>query len=398
MFHFQINFAYLWKHISDKIDRRKKMKSKAYISHLKRKGLYVKEKPFSDPKKSLLIPFWWAERKLEVVARWLSNLALLEIFGLLGNISILLAVISFLSEQDNRHDQDILSSWQTVTSASGQTGSGGRLEAIEFMISQPMRFPWPCRYERYFLAESELLIELGLPTEPYFPRCILFQPSQSLEGLDLSSNVKQPFMTGSGVYLSGLQAPKVILSKSNLEYVNLSHANLNQAILVDSKLQSVSLRNAQLMGANLQGSDLQYADLRGANLSGADLFGANLKGSNLTDAILPNARLLLADLSDTVLERTDLHKSDLRGVKLQGSRLIEADLSGAQLDEVNFLEAEELIQMDGRLDSAIYTTKNSVCGYVPARMPPCETKFPEILNPKSNNMITREEHSNEEKS
>lgn len=36
----------------------------------------------------------------------------------------------------------MFAAWQTITSAHGQSGSGGRIKAIEFLNSRPWRFPW----------------------------------------------------------------------------------------------------------------------------------------------------------------------------------------------------------------------------------------------------------------
>ncbi len=64
------------------------------------------------------------------------------ILGKLGNLAIVIAVVSLVLVEDVRHNNQVFNAWQTITSAQGQSGSGGRIEANKFLNSRPLRFPW----------------------------------------------------------------------------------------------------------------------------------------------------------------------------------------------------------------------------------------------------------------
>ncbi len=66
---------------------------------------------------------------------------------------------------------------------------------------------------------------------------------------------------------------------------------LKEAIMRDADLSGANLSDAYLGGADLSGANLSDAYLRGADLSGANLSGANLSGANLSDAYLRGANL-----------------------------------------------------------------------------------------------------------
>jgi hypothetical protein len=85
----------------------------------------------------------------EPLLRWADNQALISLLGVVGNIGILIAVVSYVGSEKQRRDAEVLNAWQTLTSAYGQSGSGGRIQALEFLNASPganwrRRFPWFC--------------------------------------------------------------------------------------------------------------------------------------------------------------------------------------------------------------------------------------------------------------
>ena len=244
--------------------RSKQPKTKSEIDYLTI-GYYIRNsKQRSGP--VWLRPFEWTERRLEAFAAWLQSLAFLEILGIVGNLSIIVAVSTFVANQDVRHDQDVIAAWQTITSAAGQSGNGGRKEAIEFLVSQPWRFPWPlCR------EGSD------------WPSCVVRQPKQSLAGLDVGHEI------GPGVYLLRLNVPNGDLRAANLRHADLSEANLQQTVLVGANLQQATLWKTNLQQADLAKAHLPEAVLREANLQQADLTGTNLQQVDLREANLAGA-------------------------------------------------------------------------------------------------------------
>ncbi|MEO0853893.1 MAG: hypothetical protein AAFY15_10395, partial [Cyanobacteria bacterium J06648_11] len=103
---------------------------------------------------------------MKVSLLWLKELAVSDILKILGSVGIAGAVISFLATQDIRHDRDVFAAWKIIIDAEGHAGNGGRKEAIEFLHSRPLRFPWFCREGKKY------------------PRCIYRQERQLLGNLN----------------------------------------------------------------------------------------------------------------------------------------------------------------------------------------------------------------------
>lgn len=239
--------------------------------------------------------------------------------GLVSNMSILFAAITYISSEKHRRDAEVLNAWQTLTSAHGQPGNGGRIQALEFLNSSPganwrRKFPWFC--------------------SP-MPLCIW--PSESLNGIDLSSEVNEDSMSGKqfGVYLVNVVLPKASLREANLSGANLGNADLRAARLWKANLEGSFLRSSNLEGADLGGANLEGADLGAANLEGADLGGANLEGAALQTANLKSSNLPVTNLAMTDLRGANLEGADLGGANLEGADLTSTILEGANLARAN---------------------------------------------------------------
>ncbi|NER28406.1 MAG: pentapeptide repeat-containing protein [Symploca sp. SIO1C4] len=188
----------------------------------------------------------------------------------MGNVSLIIGVIVFISGEDQRREAEIYQAWQVITAAHNQAGSGGRKEALEFLNSEPRRTPWFwMRWER-----------------------------QSLQGLEAPK-----------AYLKGIQLSEADLGRANLQQANLGRANLQQAYLLRTNLQQASLWGANLQQAYLLEANLQQAYLWGANLQQAYLEYANLQQVNLGYANLQQAYLIGADLQQAYLIGADLQQS-----------------------------------------------------------------------------------------
>jgi uncharacterized protein YjbI with pentapeptide repeats len=147
--------------------------------------------------------------------------------------SILFLATLYLFERDERRKLSHYQAWSMINSAMTQSGSGGRIDALQD----------------------------------------LNQDGASLAGLN-SSNA----------YLTGVR-----LENADLKRANFSFANLNQATLDRAKfLRQACLCEATLLGADLTKANLTGANLRKANLTGAKLEGADFSGANLREAILRN--------------------------------------------------------------------------------------------------------------
>ena len=206
-------------------------------------------------------PYYLLEKRiLEPADAWIKRQASISI---LSQLAILAAIIAFIGGEEVRRNNEVFSAWQTITSAHKQSGSGGRREALQFLNSRPLRFPWiGWTKKRYFWDEREKRCKLKRLYGLRWKR-------QHLIGLSAPN-----------AYLADIHLCGAWLWTSELNGAKLWRANLAFAILWRSNLQ-----DAELVGANLERADVRFADFKRANFQG------------------------------TILKRAPIAKADFRGAK-----------------------------------------------------------------------------------
>lgn len=218
-----------------------------YQEHRRRCGHHIP--PTKHTK--LVESFYSLEKHLESLLDWLKNLAFLEIIQLFGNLSILSAAIFVIFNERQQRNTEIYQAWQVITAAYNQSGSGGRIEALEFLNSKPRRNPW------FWLHWEQ----------------------QSLAGLAAQK-----------AYLVDIQLAHATLANANLQEAILAKANLQGSNLLGANLQKAIFEAANLNQTNLAGASLQSADLEGATLQEAVLVGTNFAQANFQNINLQNAK------------------------------------------------------------------------------------------------------------
>ena len=206
--------------------------------------------------------------RLRKISKRLNKQPLLSILGQLDKLALIIALFTFILGEDSRHNTAVFQAWQTITTAEGQTGSGGRIEALEFLNSRPWRLPW-----------------IGLTEEEWF-----------LDEFTGKCKHRELPVLGSRwerQSLRNLSIPKAYLVEVKLCGANLAETNLKEA----------KLWKADLGGTDLWKSNLVKADLAETHLGGTKLEKANLKGAHLWEANLEEANLEQAKLEDTNLSR-----------------------------------------------------------------------------------------------
>lgn len=231
---------------------------------------------------------WWeatpAERSLETFVYDLKNLAIFELLALFANVAIVFSLGAFLlGGEQQRRNTEVFEAWQVITAAHGQTGSGGRIKALELLNSSP-----------------------GVPGRRRWFGAVW--SSEFLNGINLSR-----------AYLTNVQLPK-----ANLQSANLQEANLYSANLQESNLQSANLQKVNLESANLQEAYLVFTNLQEANLYSANLWRANLVSADLRETHLWYANLQEANLSMANLQGADLYDVNLQKTVLLATNLVQA--------------------------------------------------------------------------
>jgi uncharacterized protein YjbI with pentapeptide repeats len=245
------------------------------------------------------------ERNTEWLVEKLQSIALFDLLEILGKLAILVAVIVFLIGIDDRRKQSKYEAWQVITSAQGQEGTGGRIDALQTLSGA----------------------------------------GESLEGVVAEDAMLAGVSLREGTDLDNARFQKSDLSDAELERVFLRNADLEKAKLAGARLDGANLTGVVLREADVSGAELSSAVLSGAQLQDATLQGANLQGANLSDAQLQNANLSGAHLEGATLTGAKLHNTDLSGAWLS-----EADLELAELENANLKGAVlEGALMDGAL-------------------------------------------------
>ena len=168
---------------------------------------------------------------------------------------------------------------------------------------------------------------------------ITLQPGAAAHRCDLS-----------GATIIGLDLHGISFAWSNLTGVNggcdpdqprtnLAGARIYRAILVNAKLCDAILTDADLHGSDMTNISLEDASLNRANLSWADLDGATAGFAPFIDANLSNAHWENGSAVGARFDGADMHRIDLSGTSLRAANLTGADLRYAQLDGVDFTNA-----------------------------------------------------------
>lgn len=150
------------------------------------------------------------------------------------------------------------------------------------------------------------------------------------------------------------------LTRTNLNYVNLSGSNLNSANISNAFLIETNLENSRLNQTNLENSNLNQALLKGAYAS-----GANFKDAYLIKAQLENAFLIKTDFQNAFLMEANLKNCYLTGANFDNASLYKADLRGAKgltVEQLTQAKTLYLAQFDDDILQQIKATLPELVG------------------------------------
>ena len=178
---------------------------------------------------SIYQPYYKLEKRiLEPVDAWIDKQAFFAILGKLGNLAVVVAIVTFVFGENVRRNNEVFAAWQTITSAHGQSGSGGRIKALNFLNSRPLRFPWIGWTKDLFWDEK---------AEECKEKLVLGRRWQRENLVGLSAPNK--------AYLAKILLCDANLRGANLQDAYLRWANLQQAILIKLKnLTSNQIKSA----------------------------------------------------------------------------------------------------------------------------------------------------------
>jgi Pentapeptide repeats (8 copies) len=169
----------------------------------------------------------------DIVLLRLKNLGKLLLLSGAG-LSALLTFVQFVSGLKGAERQKYLQAWQVVNTAQGQTGNGGRTEALEYLNKESNFF--------------------------YTPKC---KENNSC--------------------LVGIKIQGANLKKVNLEGADLSSSELRGTNFEGADLRGVTFKDAHLENAVFTGADLDKATFVGAILCNTVMADGTKKSTNCSE-------------------------------------------------------------------------------------------------------------------
>lgn len=324
----------------------------------------------SRPVKAFLVVFSvsvlsiWLSKSLEQEPTSKSKLLFQALFEKAESIAIVSTAIMFFLEINDRRKRDHYEAWQVINSAAKQSGSGGRIQALQDLNDDGVDL------EGVFSPDADLTgiqLHSGKLNRANFSRSQLnrsvLEEAQLVEANLEKANLSETRLMKANLWKAHLE--KANLMEADLSGATLTNAHLEDAFLWEAKLQNTDLIEANLTGANLQGANLQRARLQGTILNqailwNADLRGAQLRGAMLRNADLREAQLGGADLEDADLEGADLSGADLKGTKLQCTAMGKAKNVTVEQVSIALLYGTELpshVQLDPDRDRSQFINK-----------------------------------------
>lgn len=249
---------------------------------------------------------------------------------LLAIVGLLISVIAFMVEMEDRQSERIFRAWEFVLenerlarsydddmSETLPTSGNATAQALEYLNRE---------FEGRFCADR-LRFFLRWLTGNIRHICLI--PSKQ------RSSLEDRYLRE--VVLEGINLPKAKLRKADLMKANLESAYLAGADLRKSELERADLSGADLTGANLKRSTLIDATLKMANLTDARLWRANLTDANLIKADFTGAELEEVNFTDAVLRYAIFEDADFEGAIFSGT-----DISGARMRGAKRLKPTQL--------------------------------------------------------
>ncbi len=231
--------------------------------------------------------------------------------GSLGRSAALVAILSLawnvcIDTITQRHQleqerlQGRYQAWQTINSAQGKPGSGGRIQALEDLKSEGISLAGADLSNAWL---NGIDLSEAILTNANFENA-------SLSYADLTgANLKFARLAGCNLY--GATLEHTILTKADLTQASLAYANLHKTFFAQIEAEQ----------ADFTGSNLRYADFGRANLTGSCFQSADLRFARIHKTDFTNCFLARADLSGATVACASFSNAVLWGTKLSSIEL-----------------------------------------------------------------------------
>jgi uncharacterized protein YjbI with pentapeptide repeats len=223
--------------------------------------------------------------------------------------------------------QKYFQAWQVISAATGQSGLGGRNEALEYLNSRTfvsfLNWGAPkCKRDNNCLVGIEInkanlkrvnLESANLDSSVFYETNFRYANLKNtvFTNAELQKSVFKGAILHNVKFIKSNLANTVFTeappSQGDLKDYDMAFktANLDKSELYSVNFTSSMLENVSFKEANLKGSNFANAKLKGAIFTGANLNNANFKNAQLDDKALDDAKLC-----NTVMKNGGVSKRD----------------------------------------------------------------------------------------
>ncbi|OBQ33283.1 MAG: hypothetical protein AN487_20735 [Anabaena sp. CRKS33] len=188
-------------------------------------------------------------------------------------ISLAITLFKYFQEAPKRQQQDHYQAWSIINSASKQTASGGRIEALQDLNKDGVKL-WNLVVDEADL--SGIKLEKGQLAHTSFKNSLLECEENKCSSLR-----------------------KANLYQASFYNARLSEIDLRETNLIDANFAKADLKEAQFQNANLYLANLEEAELPDAKFQGANLENTNFKNAiicgNIFDESTSSKKTICAD-------------------------------------------------------------------------------------------------------
>lgn len=287
-------------------------------------------------------PFLRFEWVCEHIAYRFSRWAFIDVLEYAGKLSLLVAMIAFVwgipqrkrAAQDQRTAKHY-QAWQTINTALGQSGSGGRVDALEELHKDGVSLAG-------VNVSGAFLMDLDLQN-------IRMQLARMTNVTFIRPNFSNAFLW------------RVTFERSYFEDATFSDAILQQANFSKAHFRRGDFSEDFSDGFSgvFSGADLSHAYFWEASLAGLDFSKANLSDAMLMEVNLAASRLAGANLTRASLGMANLSKANLERADLNG-----ADFELAYLGEADFAGVTNWLGIASLANANIYKIRNPPAGFI----------------------------------
>ncbi|UES51203.1 hypothetical protein GFK88_17230 [Roseibium aggregatum] len=305
------------------------------------------------------------QSRLRRYANYLRGSPLVVGLEALGLIGLLVAVVLFYFELQERQSQRVAQAWQIITMSA--PGNSGKIESLEYLNSRYGCFYWPgIEFDNRVRHGDTQLARFGgtvvvAREDKSWSKC--WKDRIPLTNIDLSMVKGKPVFLR-GVNLSGADVTGASFRGADLRGAIFDGAQIDGTDFGLSRLEGTTFvraagNYANFAGAVVKNANFNEAKMRNSNFAFAKLDSVLIRGATIPGAIFENAEIDRVSFTRSYCHDCNFTKAKLVGVSFRSTNLDVANFSGATLNAIETdlnTEADTAFYWVGAFPDQTYNT------------------------------------------